>query len=179
MSTIAVVAGAVGGVESLAGELVEPMIRRGHEVGVTLTPTAAGWLKAANLIRELEQLTGLPVRSTPRLPGESSPHPKPDVYVAAPLSASSVAKLALGIGDNQALTSLCENVATTPMVLFPRVNAAHARQPRWNEHVAALSSVGVRLIYGEDVWPLAEPRASGPGRPLPWAHIIRAAEASL
>lgn len=179
MSAIAIVAGAAGGVESIARELVKPLVDRGHVVGVTLTPTAATWLQASDLIRELENLTGLPVRSAPRLPSEPSPHPKPDVYVAAPLSASSVAKLALGIADNQALTSLCENVATTPMVLFPRVNAAHARQPGWAGHLAGLRSVGVQLIYGEDVWPLAEPRAADPGRPLPWAAIIRAAEDSL
>ena len=101
------------------------------------------------------------------------------MFVAAPLSASSVAKLALGIADNQALTSLCENVATTPMVVFPRVNAAHARQPSWAAHLSALRSVGVQLVYGEDVWPLAEPRAASPGRSLPWDAIIKAAEALL
>lgn len=179
MSKLAVVAGAAGGVESIGRELVKPLVAHGHTVGVTLTPTAATWLEASGLIREIEDLTGFPVRSAPRLPSEESPHPRADVYVAAPLTASSVAKLALGIADNQALTSLCENVATTPMVVFPRVNAAHARQPAWAGHLAALRSAGVHLVYGEDVWPLAEPRAAAPGRPLPWAAVIRAAEAFL
>ena len=179
MSAIALVAGAAGGVESIGQSLVRPLVERGHTVGVTLTPTAATWLESANLIDELEGLTGLPVRSAPRLPSEASPHPRPDLYVAAPLSASSVAKLALGIADNQALTSLCENVATTPMVVFPRVNAAHARQPAWSAHLAALRSVGVRLVYGEDVWQLAEPREAATSRSLPWDSIIAAAEALL
>lgn len=179
MSAIALVAGAAGGVESIGQSLVRPLVDRGHTVGVTLTPTAARWLESASLIDELEHLTGLPVRSAPRLPSERSPHPRPDVFVAAPLSASSVAKLALGIADNQALTSLCENVATKPMVVFPRVNAAHARQPSWSAHLVALRSVGVQLVYGEDVWPLAEPRAASPGRSLPWDAIIAAAEALL
>ena len=179
MSVIALVAGAAGGVESIGESLVRPLIERGHTVGVTLTPTAASWLQSASLIEELERLTGLPVRSAPRLPSETSPHPRPDVFIAAPLSASSVAKLALGIADNQALTSLCENVATTPMVVFPRVNAAHARQPSWAAHLGALRSVGVQLVYGEDVWPLAEPRAASPRRPLPWEAIITTAEALL
>jgi hypothetical protein len=47
------------------------------------------------------------------------------------MTANSVAKLALGIADNQALTVLCECVATVPMIIFPRINAAHARQPAW------------------------------------------------
>jgi len=37
----------------------------------------------------------------------------------------------------------------------------------------ALRSVGVELIYGEHVWPLAEPRTAGP-RELPWAAILSA-----
>ena len=47
------------------------------------------------------------------------------------MTANSVAKLALGIADNQALTVLCENVGHRPMIIFPRINAAHARQPAW------------------------------------------------
>ena len=89
------------------------------------------------------------------------------------MTANSVAKLALGIADNQALTVLCECVATVPMIIFPRVNAAHARQPAWNDHLDRLRSVGVELLYGEHVWPLAEPRTAGP-RELPWAAILSA-----
>ncbi len=68
---------------------------------------------------------------------------------------------------------LCENVAQVPMIAFPRINAAHARQPAWSDHLSRLRSVGVELIYGDDVWPLAEPRAAGP-RELPWAVIVNA-----
>ncbi len=33
------------------------------------------------------------------------------------------------------------NIANTPMIVFPRVNAAHARQPAWNEHIERLRRV--------------------------------------
>lgn len=176
MSVVSVVACAAGGLEDLHGALVRPLIARGHHVSVTATPTAAEWLKAAGQQAKIEADTGFLLRSAPRLPGEESPHPKPNVYVAAPVTANTVAKLALGIADNQALTMLCENVGTNPMVVFPRVNAAHARQPAWAGHLAALRSVGVQLIYGEDVWPLHEPRSASPGRAVPWDAIIDAAE---
>lgn len=68
---------------------------------------------------------------------------------------------------------LCECVATVPMIIFPRVNAAHARQPAWPHHLDALRSAGVELIYGEHIWPLAEPRTAGPGE-LTWAAILTA-----
>jgi Flavoprotein len=91
-----------------------------------------------------------------------------------------VAKLALGIADNQALTTICEAIGagTLPVVVFPRVNAAHAGQPAWDDHIAALRKAGVHLVYGEDVWPLHQPR-SAPGKKLPWEAIRRAIEVSV
>lgn len=173
MTAIGVVASAAGGVEDLRSGLVEPLLDRGLQVAVTLTPTAAIWLDALDEINQLEKVTDLPVRTQPRMPGDKSPHPKIDAYIAAPASANTVAKLSLGIGDNQAMTVLCENIGTTtPMIVFPRINAAHARQPAWNEHLDRLRRAQVHLVYGEDVWPLMEPRAAGGSRQLPWPAII-------
>jgi phosphopantothenoylcysteine synthetase/decarboxylase len=98
----------------------------------------------------------------------------------APASANTVAKLALGIADNQALTQVCEAIGTRdlPVVVFPRVNAAHARQPAWDSHIQALRRTGVHLVYGDDVWPLHEPR-SAPGRKLPWSAVLDAVNAAV
>ena len=67
---------------------------------------------------------------------------------------------------------LCENIGTNEhMIIFPRINAAHSRQPAWSDHLGRLRSAGVQLVYGPDVWPLYEPRAAGP-RDMPWDQII-------
>ncbi|WP_405894836.1 flavoprotein [Streptomyces sp. NBC_01527] len=81
---------------------------------MTLTQNAGRWLRANGELDRLEQLTGLPVRDTPRLPTEARPHPVADCYVVAPASANYVAKLATGIADSQALT---------------QVSAGHRRHP--------------------------------------------------
>ena len=118
------------------------------------------------------------MRSAPRLPRETSPHPALDCLVVAPASANTVAKLALGIADNQALTTSCELIGlqSIPIVVFPRINAAHARQPAWSGHLDALRSVGVHLIYGDDVWRLYEPREAPSDRELPWQAILDTAD---
>lgn len=64
------------------------------------------------------------------------------------------------------------------MIIVPRINAAHARQPAWSSHIARLRSAGVELIYGNDIWPLAEPRTAGP-RNLPWQAILSALKRHL
>lgn len=165
--------------ETLLDGLVRPLVEEGHIVPVVVTPAAYAWLVDIGHDATIAEVTGLPLRSATRLPREPSPHPAPDVLVGAPMSANSVAKLALGIGDNQALTLLCENLTVRPTVIFPRVNAAHARQPSWAGHLAALRSAGVDLVYGEDVWPLYEPREAPSGRGLPWNAVLARTRALL
>jgi phosphopantothenoylcysteine synthetase/decarboxylase len=177
--SVGVVACSAGGIEHLRERLVVPLIERGYRVAVTLTPTAAVWLEASGELARLEDMTGLPVRSQPRLPGERSPHPRVDAYVVAPATANTVAKLALGISDNQALTQVNESLSVVPVVVFPRVNAAHARHPAWEGHLAALRRAGVRLVYGDDVWLLYEPREAPPDRSLPWEAVLDAVTAAV
>ena len=178
MSVIGVVAASAGGLDTLRSGLVLPLLESHHQVAVTLTPTAATWLEHSGDIAALERDTQLSVRSDPRLPDQESPHPKVDLYVAAPLTANSVATLSLGLADNQALTVLCESIATVPMIVFPRIIAAHARQPAWPDHLDRLRRANVTLIYGDRVWPLAEPRAAGP-RDIPEQAILAAVNDQL
>jgi 3-polyprenyl-4-hydroxybenzoate decarboxylase len=170
--TLGLVGSASGGIEEVRAQLVEPLLAEGWQVAVTLTPTAGAWLREAGELDALEKATGLPVRVEARSPTETSPHPPVDCYAVVPASANTVAKLALGIADNQALTTVGEALGTNglPVVIFPRINAAHARHPSWQSHIDALHRAGVELVYGDDVWPLHEPR-SAPGRDLPWAAI--------
>jgi 3-polyprenyl-4-hydroxybenzoate decarboxylase len=178
--TLGLICSSAGGLEHIRERLVEPMIRDGWAVAVTATPTAATWLRESNELERLAKVTGFPVRSDPRLPHEASPHPAVDCYAVVPATANMVAKLALGIADNQALTQACEAVGAgaVPVVIFPRVNAAHAGQPAWNGHIELLRKAGVHLVYGEDVWPLHRPR-SAPDKQLPWNAIRRAIEAAV
>ncbi|MFD9853475.1 flavoprotein [[Kitasatospora] papulosa] len=171
---LGVVATATDGVETLRTGLVGPALALGWQVAVTLTPTAGRWLRANGELDRLETLTGLPVRDSPRLPAEPRPHPVADCYIVAPASANYVAKLATGIADNQALTQVGEALGTigVPVVVFPRINAAHARHPAWEGHLGTLRGAGVDLVYGPEVWPLYEPRGGPAVRELPWAAIL-------
>ena len=44
MTSIGVIAASAGGVETLRTGLVRPLVDDGHQVAITLTPTAAAWL---------------------------------------------------------------------------------------------------------------------------------------
>jgi len=179
VGAVGLVVCAAGGALEVTDGLVTPLLEAGHRVAVTLTPTAASWFPAA-AVDALERLTGFAVRSQPRLPHEQRPHPRVDCHVVAPATANVVAKLATGVADNQALTQVGEALGTTtPVIVFPRVNAAHVRHPAWADHIERLRRAEVRLIEGPQIWPLFEPRQEPSGRPLPWPHILAAVEEAL
>ncbi|MGW3241614.1 flavoprotein [Streptomyces sp. NPDC001070] len=175
---LAVVGSAADGVGTLREGLVLPALARGWRVAVSLTPTAARWLGARGEIERLREVTGLPVRDQPRLPGVPRPHPAADCCVLAPASANTLAKLALGIADNQALTLLAEVLGTprVPLVAVPAVNAAHTRHPAWPRHLATLREAGVRLLLDPEAGPLPEPGEAPDGRGFPWPAVLDAVD---
>jgi hypothetical protein len=145
---LCLVASACDGVQRrLRPELAEPALARGWRLAVTLTPNAAAWLDATGELAKLRALTDLPVRSVGRMPGEPSPYGVADRYLFVPASANSVAKLALGIADNQALTQLCAAVGLryVPVVLRPQADDAHRGHPAFAGHLATLRSLGVQV----------------------------------
>lgn len=155
---LGLVASACGGVETrLAAELAEPAAARGWRLAITLTPTAAHWFAETGGLARLQATTDLDVRSTSRLPGEPRPHPDPAAFVFAPASAGSVAKLALGLADNQALTVLGDAVGVVPMVVGPLVRPTRPAHPAWQGHLDALTGAGV------DVRPLDD---------RPWTPLL-------
>jgi len=144
---LGLVVSSCGGVETrLCAELAEPAARRGWRLAVTLTPAAARWLATNGELERLWELTDLEVRTTSRLPGESRPHPDPEVFLFAPASAGSVAKLALGVADNQAMTVLGDAVGepSVTMVVGYQVRDSRFAHPAWQGHLDALASAGVR-----------------------------------
>ncbi|MEU7525432.1 flavoprotein [Saccharothrix sp. NPDC042600] len=145
---LGVVVSAAGGVEGwLRAGLVEPLARRGWRLAITLTPTVARWLEAQ--VGELAALTDLPVRWNSRLPSEPKPHPVPDAFVFAPATLNSIAKLALGISDNQALTVLCEALGRgTPMVVLAQVGPDQSHHPAYSRHLSVLRDAGVSVVSG-------------------------------
>jgi hypothetical protein len=150
-----VASGGFGVERRLRPELAEPAVGRGWRLAVTLTPTAAHWLDVTGELAILRALTDLPVRSRARLPGEPSPYGVADAYLFVPATANSIAKLALGIADNQALTQLCEAVGTpgVPVVVRPQAGAAQRAHPAFAGHVAALVAAGVHVSDADPAQP--------------------------
>ncbi|MFC5288566.1 flavoprotein [Actinokineospora guangxiensis] len=140
----------------LRPEVAVPAAGRGWRLAVTLTPSAARWLASAGEVERLAELSDLPLRWEGRLPSEPKPYPLPDAFVFVPATANSLAKLALGIADNQALTALAEALGTpgVPVVVRPQADPAQRAHPRWAEHLRTLADCGATIADGDisDPW---------------------------
>ncbi|MBX7554430.1 flavoprotein [Streptomyces sp. tea 10] len=145
----------------------------GFDVCLGLTPTAARWL--APQLTELERLTGHPVRSAYKMPGEPDVWPKADVIAVAPATFNTINEWALGLTHDFIVGVVAEGIGKNiPTVTMPCVNAAYVQHRQFERSVAELRDMGVRILYGQGGFVPNEP---GQGKPkeYPWQLVLRAA----
>src|SRR2546422_414111 len=87
----------------------------------------------------LAELTGQPVRSAFRMPGEPDELPGADVVVVAPATFNTINKWAAGFADTFAVGLLCELMGLgVPIVAAPLLKDALARHPAFGRSVETL-----------------------------------------
>ncbi len=127
----------------------------------------------------LEAMTGYPVRSDYKNPGEPEVLPPPDALVVAPATTNTINKWAAGISDTLPLGLLVEGIGKgLPIVAMPFTNRAQAAHPAFEPNIERLRSWGVTVLYGPDVYPLHEPGAGwGTIERFPWHLTLDAVDA--
>ncbi|MEV7418459.1 flavoprotein [Streptomyces sp. NPDC089919] len=154
--------------------VVEEAQARGWDVCLGLTPTAAEWV--AEGIEGLAALTGHPVRSRYRRPGEPDLWPAPDALLFAPATFNTVNAWALGITDRWTVGVAAEAIGKgIPAAVLPCVNTAQVRHPQFDQSLATLHNAGVRVLYGEGGFvPVAPGQDHVPD--YPWGAALDAAD---
>ena len=139
------------------------------DVCVIATPDGTKFLDAD----QLSELTGHPVRAHFKHPDEPDVLPSPDAFVIAPATFNTVNKLALGIADTYALSSVAEVIGRgVPTVVVPAVNTALAARRPFRQSIESLRAEGVRVLFGpEDGWEPLPPGRNDP-RLFPWVRAL-------
>src|SRR5207248_8151197 len=154
-----ILVGVSGGIAAYkAVELVRLAIKAGHSVRAVQTEHSLEFVGHATF----EGITGAPVlldefeRDPARgaFPGDPTPDHDPishleivrraDVFVIAPASANTIAKLAHGLADN--LLTSAALAATCPLVLAPAMNDAMYEHPATRANLELLRERGVTVI---------------------------------
>lgn len=157
--------------------VIEDAQRRGFDVCLGLTPTAARWLEGS--LDGLAALTGHPVRWEYKLPGQPDVWPKADVIVVAPTTFNTMNAWALGLTHDFVVGVVAEGIGKgIPMVAMPCVNAAYVQHRQFERSVAELRAMDVEVLYGEDGF---MPNQPGQGKPneYPWHLALDAAERAV
>lgn len=183
--------GVSGGIAAYkALEVARLAIKSGHAVRVIQTPASERFVGRASF----EAITGAPVLgsefepdpSRGAYPGEPVPERAPishlalaqraDVYLIAPASANTVAKLAAGQADNLLLAAAL--ATRSPLVVAPAMNHDMYLHPATRANLATLSARGVVVLEpGEGE--LASHGEHGLGRLPEPADLLAACEAQL
>lgn len=121
---------------------------RGWDTCLILTPTAARWL--ASDLATLSEITGHPVRSTYKMPGEPDLLPEPDAMVVAPATSNTINKWAAGISDTLALGLITEAIGKQLLlVALPVLTKEQAVHPAFPRSISTLQEAGVTLLSSE------------------------------
>ncbi|OKJ06834.1 flavoprotein [Kitasatospora sp. CB01950] len=148
---------------------------RGWDVAVGLTPTAYEWLEER--VPELEELTGYPVKSAYRRPGQPDVLPPADAVLFAPATFNSVNSMAIGITTSWVVGFTAEAPGKgIPVVVMPCANSALAAHPQFDRSVAVLREARMQVLYGESGF---EPNTPGVRPPYPWAAALDAVGQAL
>jgi phosphopantothenoylcysteine decarboxylase / phosphopantothenate---cysteine ligase len=183
--------GVSGGIAAYkALEVVRLATGAGHAVRVVQTPASCRFVGSASFAA----LTGAPVlvdefeRDPARgaFPGQPLPTHEPighlelvrnaDLYLIAPASANTLAKLAHGLADN--LLTSAALAATCPLVVAPAMNNHMYEHPAVQANLDTLRARGVSVVE-PDVGRLASEGEEGVGRLPDPARLLEHCEALL
>ena len=173
-----VLLGVTGGIAAYkAADLCSKLTQAGAAVDVVMTEAATRFVAPLTF----SAVSGRPVRvdmwSEPA--GEAIPHVRmaaaADLAVVAPLSANTLAKLALGLADNLLTATLLATGA--PLVLAPAMESHMWLNPITQAHAETMRGRGAMLV-GPGQGRLAS-GASGPGRMAEPAEILAAVRLAL
>jgi phosphopantothenoylcysteine synthetase/decarboxylase len=161
------------GPASEVGQLVKLAQEDGWTVQVVATPAALDFLD----VPAIEALTGSPVRSQYRKPGEPRSRPA-DAIIVAPATYNTINKWAQGISDTYALGVLAETTALgIPIVVLPFVNSALAARAPFRRNVEELRNEGVHILLGaHGIEPHAPHTGEGLIASYPWHLALNRAE---
>ena len=156
-----IVAGGAPLVARISG-LITAARQRDWDPCLILTPTAASWLAAE--VPGLAELSGHPVRSAYKRPGEPDVLPPAQAMAVVPATFDMINKWAAGISDNLALGLINEALGLpVPIVAVPIANEPLARHPAWGASLATLRGAGVTLLDPAD-----------PPDQFPWPKVLDA-----
>ncbi|MCC5841192.1 MAG: phosphopantothenoylcysteine decarboxylase [Opitutales bacterium] len=178
MSAPVVLLGVTGSIAAYkAADIVSGLVKRGVQVDVVMTPAATRFITPLTLGTLSRRPVSVDLWEEERgwQPGHIELADRADLFVVAPATAHTLAKMAQGLADD--LLGNIYLATRAPVLLAPAMNGKMLQHPATQANLALLSERGHRII--DPVEGMLACGYEGPGKLAPVETILAAIHAAL
>lgn len=135
-----------------AADITSQLTKLGLEVKILMTPAAQKFITPLTLQVLSKQPVGLDVllENNPKRIEHIDIGKETDLFLVAPASANTIAKLAIGLADNMVTSTALALPTTTKKLLAPAMNTKMLEHPATQRNLKLLQDYGYQIIQPRD-----------------------------
>lgn len=135
-----------------AADITSQLTKLGLEVKILMTPAAQKFITPLTLQVLSKHPVGLDVllEDDPKRIEHIDIGKETDLFLVAPASANTIAKLAMGLADNMVTSTALALPTTTKKILAPAMNTKMLEHPATQRNLDILKSYGYQIIQPRD-----------------------------
>ena len=135
-----------------AADITSQLTKLGLEVKILMTPAAQKFITPLTLQVLSKHPVGLDVllEDDPKRIEHIDIGKETDLFLVAPASANTIAKLAMGLADNMFTSTALALPTTTKKILAPAMNTKMLEHPATQRNLDILKSYGYQIIQPRD-----------------------------
>ena len=131
-----------------AADLTSQLTKLGHQVKILMTPAATAFLTPLTLqvLSKQAVLVEVMTEDDPKQIQHIDLGKEADLFLVAPASANTIAKLAIGLADNMVTSTALALPQGTKKILAPAMNTKMLEHPATQRNLKLLQDYGYQII---------------------------------
>jgi phosphopantothenoylcysteine decarboxylase len=131
-----------------AADLTSQLTKLGHQVKVLMTPAATAFITPLTLqvLSKQAVLVDVMTEDDPKQIQHIDLGKEADLFLVAPASANTIAKLAIGLADNMVTSTALALPQGTKKILAPAMNTKMLEHPATQRNLKLLQDYGYQII---------------------------------
>lgn len=131
-----------------AADLTSQLTKLGHQVKILMTPAATAFITPLTLqvLSKQAVLVEVMTEDDPKQIQHIDLGKEADLFLVAPASASTIAKLAIGLADNMVTSTALALPQGTKKILAPAMNTKMLEHPATQRNLKLLQDYGYQII---------------------------------
>ena len=131
-----------------AADLTSQLTKLGHQVKILMTPAATAFITPLTLqvLSEQAVLVEVMTEDDPKQIQDIDLGKEADLFLVAPASANTIAKLAIGLADNMVTSTALALPQGTKKILAPAMNTKMLEHPATQRNLKLLQDYGYQII---------------------------------